>query len=115
MEYENLIESFTNDFIREFGERKYFKILDKVNNSRSVRNTIEQFNELQIIPGNTDIVATIMNIPFFMLANKMTIAMGGVILIDLWNKKINNNGEIADDFEVVTLYYNVLRKCGQMI
>lgn len=115
MTYQNLIEEFTSDFIREYGERKLRKIIDKVESSRSVRKALNKLNELNTYPGSEDVVATVMNMPYFMFGKRELVAMGSIAFLELWNNKLNNDNRFLDDLELALLFRRVLNQCGQML
>lgn len=115
MRYEELLQSFVDGFIRNFGELKFKKIHEKIENSKGVTKTLVKLNELNTHPGSEDIVATVMNMPYFMFGKKEMVAMGSIIFLEKWNTTSNTNHKYLDDYELYGLFNRVLKQCGSML
>ena len=106
--FEELVESFTNDYITEFGERTLRKIDKKLDNSRSVRRYLIKLQEINVEPLGKDLVICVMNMPYFMVAKRETVAMGAVLLLLKWNNLLNENNRLASDFVLQEIFKSVL-------
>ncbi len=110
-----IANDFVYEYTNEYGSKKLAKVLSKVENSRKTKSTLKQLENLRIIPNHNDIVTTILSIPYFMFANKITVAMGCVFLIELWDEQINNRYHIAGNSELASLHFDVKNNCGRMV
>ena len=115
MSYRTLLDEYTKEFAREFGDRKLRKIVNKTYYSKSVGNALQKLKELDTNPGSEDIVATVMNMPYFMFGKKESIGMASVIFLDIWNQKLNVGNKYLDDHELSFLFEKVLNHCKKML
>ncbi len=107
--FANQVESFTEDYIREYGERHFRKIYKKVENSRSVNNYLIKLQEINFAPYHKDLIVTIMNMPYFMVAKRETVAMASILLLLKWDKMLNRNNKLADDNDLEMILKDILR------
>jgi hypothetical protein len=113
--YSDVIGSFTEGYIREYGERKLRKISSKINESNGVMKYLVKLQEVNTSPLCDDIIATVMNMPYFMVAKKETVAIASIILLEMWNDKINLDNKLLSDSGLETLARRILRSCGEML
>jgi hypothetical protein len=111
----SIINSFTEDFIKEFGEIKLRKVTSKIENSSIVMNYLVKLQEINTSPYFEDITATVMKIPYFMFAKKETIAMASLVVLDIWNRRLNLNNMHLSDYEFESLVIKVLRNFHDMV
>ena len=112
--YSDLMNKFTNDYIREFGERRLRKIRSKVTESRGVQKYLVKLQEVYLSPHFEDLTVVVMNMPFFMVANKETVTMASLILLEIWNTKLNANNKLLSDYELERLAIQVISNCSSM-
>jgi len=106
--FKNLVESFTEDYIREYGERHFRKINKKVENSGSVKKYLIKLQEINFAPYYKELIITIMNMPFFMVAKRETVAMASILLLLKWDDMLNKNNRLADDNDLEIIFRNIL-------
>jgi hypothetical protein len=111
----DVIESFTEGYIREYGERKLRKISSKIHESNGVLKYLVKLQEVNTPPLCDDLIATVMNMPYFMVAKKETVAVASLILLEMWNDKINLDNKLLIESELDSLARRILRNCGEML
>jgi hypothetical protein len=112
--FEELVEKFTYDFISEYGNKALRKINSKIENSRSVRMYLIKLQEINVEPHPKDLIVTIMNMPFFMMAHREKVAMASILLLLKWNNELNRNSKIADSNVLTIIFRDVLREAGSI-
>ena len=65
MNYYELLDYCFNDYIREFGERKFEKIKHKIKTSNRVGRLIKKLDEIQAAPASDNLIWTVNEILYF--------------------------------------------------
>ena len=76
--------ALVHDYIKEYGRRHFGQIVNKVEKSNSVRRYLIKIQEINMPPLCDDLIATIMNMPYFMIAKKETVAVASILLLQKW-------------------------------
>ena len=95
---ESVIESFPANYAREYGDRKLRKVASKVESSLGVEKYLSKLNNSNSIPHFNNIITTVMNMPYFMVAKKETVAVASIILLKMWNEKENSKSNLLTDY-----------------
>lgn len=86
---DEIIDGFSNEYIRHNGVDKFKKVYDKVSNSNKLAELDGRSLRLQVAPTSHDFLSTINSMPYFMFSSQYTVALGTLFAIKLWNEKIN--------------------------
>jgi hypothetical protein len=115
IEYEKTVIRYMDNFKTSYGEKKYLEILEKVLSSDRSKRFINNIDHVSIIPTEKDIIGCVMSIPYFYLAKKETIGMGGVFLINMWYFLVIKNKKYVSEEVLTKVLNNVLKKSHQML
>jgi hypothetical protein len=110
MQFEDLVEDFFNKYIFDYGQIKFHDVAKKLLTSNSVKTFLEVTSSSRA-PNYNEIVATVMNIPYFGFGKKTTIALGSIMLAQTWNEQINKKRNLLEDYEQCMLFDKTLKKC----
>lgn len=98
----NFCDEIVKDFKKEFGERKYNQIYDKVITSSSYKKNMPILvAQNRRCPNASQLLVIIQNIPFFTFSSKRNTAIGGTILLYQWNLIRNVNNASCTDEELI--------------
>jgi hypothetical protein len=99
MTYEDILEYSLSAYKREFGERKFQKVLNCLNNSSKVNKLISETQNKLLPVGHKDILHAINEIPFFIFSSGQTQIVGALMILEYWNKNVNIlNNLVSGDF-----------------
>ncbi len=88
--YDEILEYFVSAYIREFGERKFKTILDKIMTSNKISGLISTAKYKGIAPGSKDFLYSLNEIPYFILSRGQTQAVAALIALQRWNDEVNS-------------------------
>lgn len=114
-EYYKELNQFISGFSKEFGERSFNNINEKIANSTRISNLIKAAKDKRLPPLSGDIVPNIMSIPSFIFSNKLKVALASYLVFERWNQECNQNEEYLSDFEMCSVLRGILKSCGQML
>lgn len=100
MKYEVLLHNMYSSFIREFGQRKFDKIYDKIHSSNKVREFIIKSKRLGLAPYLTHNIELLNEIPYFIFSRGQTMAIGALILLEKWDQEVNQQSLISNSEEL---------------
>lgn len=89
MNYYELLDYCFNDYIREFGERKFEKIKYKIKTSNKVGRLIKKLDEIQAAPASDNLIWTVNEILYFTFAKGQTQVIACLFALERWNNEIN--------------------------
>ena len=110
LDYGGICEYFAKRYMKEFGERKFSKILNKVNDSGKVKKLIDISSSKGIKPNYIDFMQTILSIPYFMVSNSKTKSIAGIIAIQRWNLEVNSVRNLATRDELKMTVLKLIRE-----
>lgn len=113
-EYERELGTFMQDYKFQYGQLKFDDIAKKLLTSKTINKFLTNVAFLRKPPDYEDIVSTVMNIPYFGLGKRSTIALGSVMLIQVWNEQINKNRHLLNEAQLCLLLRQVVNKCVSM-
>lgn len=90
LEYNEIFDFVIRSYIREFGERKFKIILDKVMTSNKVSGLISTAKYKRIPPGANDYLYCLNEIPYFIFSRGQTQAVAALIALQRWNEEVNS-------------------------
>lgn len=91
MSYDEIIEHVVSMYIREFGDRKFRRILDKIMTSNKISGLIRTVKNKGVPPGSKDFLYCLNEIPFFIFSSGQTQATASLIALQRWNQEVNAN------------------------
>lgn len=86
---EEIIDGFSNEYIRHNGVDKFKKVYDKVNSSNKLAELDGKSLRLRQAPTAHDFLTTINTMPYFIFSSQYTCALGALFAIKLWDERIN--------------------------
>lgn len=113
--FENVYNETITEFKREYGEKKYNQIYDKVVNSSSFKKNFLIFMGGNLLPSPAELVAVIQNIPFFTFSSKKYTAIGGAIFLNKWNSFCNTKNEVCEDEILVSILESLFEKSSGLL
>ncbi len=111
--FDQLFENYVNNFTAEFGSKKAIEISIKVRDSKKLNDQINRSMRggLEFPP---DIILNTLNtIPYFMFARGQTQAFAALLVLKVWNDKVNSVHFILDELRVIAAGYEILDECKQ--
>lgn len=112
--YEEFLVEFSNEFQREFGERKLNTISEKIINSKKLAKLFTVSREKGLMPNQKDYLHCLHEIPYFMFSKAETLAMGALLALYRWNQECNPNHLLGDENRMQFVAQGILSECGQL-
>lgn len=112
--YYETLDDYLNYFKKEFGERKYRKIENKIFNSKKVSTLIQISKDRFVVPNQNDYVPMLHEIPYFIFANRDVIAAGAILAMERWNLECNKPLQLATDFELNMILQGIFNEIKQI-
>lgn len=113
--YYTSLTSFLEGFRKEFGERTFNSIYDKIASSNKVAGLIKISRERQISVSSDDIVPCVMSMIGFMFSSKIKVALAAVLVLERWNKECNSQLLLMEDDDLYYAFQSILKSCGEMV
>jgi len=90
MEYNEILEHVITAYTREFGERKFNTVLDKIMTSNKISGLISTAKYKGVPPGSKDFLYSLNEIPYFIFSRGQTQALAALIALQRWNEEVNS-------------------------
>lgn len=113
-DYYERLNDYLNYFKKEFGERKYSKIENKIFNSNKVSKLIKISKERFVVPNQNDYLPMLHEIPYFIFANRDVIAAGAILALERWNLECNQELQLASNFELNIILQGIFNEIKQI-
>ena len=110
MEFTDIFNQVSNEYVRMFGELKYQTISDKIDNSNKITRLINESRLNQIAPNHLDFVHSINEITYFIFAKGETQAMGCLFALFRWVIEVNDSLKLVADWELEIIALNILKE-----
>lgn len=91
LDYENILDYYISGYIREFGERKFKTVFDKIMTSNKISGLISTARYRRVAPGSKDYLYCINEIPYFIFCKGQTQAAAALIALHRWNEEVNSS------------------------
>lgn len=108
--YKEILNNYISDYVREFGQRKFKKICDKITQS----SKLSGFNNVTIqkghAPNHMDIYYVVNGVPYFMICKAETLCIGCLLALDRWNLEANENYIYMDEFQLSVVAQKVIKQ-----
>lgn len=112
--FNDRVDAFKNDYIREYGERKYRKVHTKVKGSRIINNLIVKSGKMQLAPNHKDFIQTLNGVKYFIFSKPITFVLGAVLALELWNETNNRDNYLLDEYGLNFILDGILNYGGKM-
>jgi|LSQX01.2.fsa_nt_gb hypothetical protein len=88
-------------YIRLHGDDKFYKLYQKVNEAKATATLIGYSVSYRLAPNPADLIGSANTIPYVMTRfNIGTSVMAALIQLKIWNEKINQYHQLADDYRL---------------
>jgi hypothetical protein len=110
MEYDDLFDYFTTSYVREFGQRKFQKVLNKVLRSNKISGLISTARYNGVPPGSDDILYCLNEIPFFIFSRGQTQVLGAFITLQRWHEEVNSQQFLLNEAGLKVRALSIIEK-----
>jgi hypothetical protein len=88
-------------YIRLHGSDKFYKLYQKVNDAKATTTLIGYSVNYRLVPNPADLIGSANTIPYVMTRfNIETSVMAALIQLKIWNEKMNQYHQLADDYRL---------------
>lgn len=108
--FDDLYNRFSNYYIHEKGKAKFDRIVDKVHNSKHTRRLLDLSARDKFLPNESDFATIINSNAYFMFAGGETTATAEIILMSLWNFRVNKVYNICADHQLLEKGYRAFNR-----
>jgi len=108
--YDEIIEYVLSAYIREFGERKFKTVLDKIMTSNKISGLISKARYSRVAPGSKDFLYCLNEIPYFIFSRGQTQAIAALIALQRWNEEVNSQQYLLLDDGLRLRAVNILEE-----
>jgi len=110
MEYSEIFDYIISSYIREFGERKFKTVLDKVMTSNKISGLISTAKYKEVPPGSKDFLYCLNEIPYFIFSRGQTQAVAALIALQRWNEEVNSQQFLLSEEGLKLRVVNILEE-----
>ena len=110
MSYDEILEYVISAYIREFGERKFKIVLDKIMTSNKISGLISTAKYKGVPPGSKDFLYSLNEIPYFIFSRGQTQALAALIALQRWNEEVNSQQFLLSDEGLRLRAINILEE-----
>ncbi len=88
--YEEILQHVFSEYIREFGERKFDAVFEKIMTSNKISGLISTAKYKGLPPGSMDFLHCLNEIPYFIFSRGQTQAVAALVALQRWNNEVNS-------------------------
>lgn len=110
MSYDEILEYVVSAYIREFGERKFKTVLDKIMTSNKISGLISTAKYKGVAPGSKDFLYSLNEIPYFIFSRGQTQAVAALIALQRWNEEVNSQEYLLSEDGLRIRAVNILEE-----
>ncbi len=110
MNFNEILEYVTLAYIREFGERKFKTVLEKVMTSNKISGLISTAKYKGVSPGSKDFLYCLNEIPYFIFSRGQTQALAALIALQRWNEEVNSQQFLLSEESLRLRAVNILEE-----
>ena len=114
-DFKQTSEEAIREFIKEYGEKKYRQIFDKITKSASVKKNLVVLLSLNRPPNSSELLAIVQNDSFFLFSNKRNTAIAATILLRRWDEYCNSDNLISDDYKLIEILEKLYSKTSGLL
>lgn len=97
---EEIIDGFSNEYIRHKGVDKFKKVYDKVCSSNKLAELVGKSLQLRLAPTAHDFLTALNTTPYFIFSSQYTCALGALFAIKLWDEQVNRLYHLSSSFDL---------------
>jgi len=98
--FDEIIDYAISSFKREFGERKFNTVHNKITTSKKVTALIEATKIRGVPPGAYDFLHCVNEMPYFIFSRGQTQAVGALLALQKWNLEVNILNHMLNEEEL---------------
>lgn len=110
MEYNKILEYVVTAYTKEFGERKFKTVLNKIITSNKISGLISTARYKGVVPGSMDFLYCLNEIPYFIFSRGQTQALAALIALERWNEEVNSEQFLLSEEELKLRAVNILEE-----
>jgi hypothetical protein len=111
MNYDDIISYVVTSYIREFGERKFNTVLEKIMTSNKISGLISTAKFKGLPPGSKDFLYSLNEIPYFIFATGQTQAVAALLALQRWHEEVNVIQFLLSEDDLKLRAINILKEC----
>lgn len=108
--FTEIVETYCNYFIKEFGERKYVSVVEKLKGSNKINSLIDEAGRKQVMPQHGDLLNRINTIGFFIFSRGQVQVLAAILTLAVWHEKHNEYYQIADEYELKNVSIQIVKE-----
>lgn len=108
--YDEIFEFIIDSYIREFGERKFNSILNRVMTSNKISGMISTLKFNALPPGSKDFLYCLNSIPYFMFSSGQSQALAAILGLQRWNEEVNSHQYLLNEEGLKLRAINILEE-----
>jgi ATP-dependent Lon protease len=108
--YDEILEYIIVAYTREFGERKFKTVLDKIMTSNKISGLISTLKNKGVPPGSKDFLYCLNEIPYFIFSRGQTQAVAALIALQRWNQEVNSKQYLLSEDGLRLRAVNILKE-----
>lgn len=105
--FEVISKQVYDDFLREYGEKKTRKITALINKSKYTGNLMYQSRSRRFVPTAKDFGMAVLGNLSMSFARPSTVKFASFLLLDKWNKEINQELYLASDQHLINILVTI--------
>lgn len=109
-DYEEILQTYFDYYIQQFGERKYISIIEKCKTSNKISQLVKEAKVKNVMPNHIDILTCINTIPYFMFSSGQTQALAALMTLEFWNQDANYQENISEEYLLKIVAINIIKK-----
>src|SRR5690606_27886793 len=110
MSYDEILEYVISAYIREFGERKFKTVLDKIMTSNKISGLISTAKYKGVPPGSKDFLYCINEIPYFIFSRGQTQAVAPLFPFKRGNEEVKTKHLLLSEEGIRLRAVNILEE-----
>lgn len=113
-DFDFILEAVMDSYAKEFGERKFRKVIKKAITSRQVMQLIHAYiaNDIPIDP--LKVLELINQVPYFIFSRGQTQLLASTTIIRLWFEMTGENTNLASNKELTNMILFIIDKTKPM-
>jgi hypothetical protein len=96
-DYGDQLYKFLDIFLKLFGEEKFLKIYNKIQESNKISDLIRVSHQKNIAPNKNDFLYSLKEVPYFIFSDNNTHTLGAILAHNRWNEECNKYLHLADN------------------
>lgn len=99
---------FLDIYLKHFGEEKFLKIYNKIQESNKISDLIRVSHQKKIAPNKNDFLYSLKEVPYFIFADNNTHTLGAILAHNRWNEECNIHLHLADNEMLTEVLFGIV-------